>query len=321
MNKDIPGFFVFRKSFYEAIRILPRAIQGELLTAIVEIGLYGERTELPKPIGRSIITLVKPRIAEDKRRYTKVSGCRDIEEDFFIFRTTFYEAIRYLPREIQGELLTSIVENGLYGERTESLKPIGRSVIALIARILAEDKKMYAKQSEEPRTAACDSVAGEQCDNHVAGDVTTPPAAVKKQRETIENQKNKEKEKRTKKEKEAVNNIIDKNIFIAESIKEKEINKEKEKEKKFVKPTVEEVAAEIQRRGYKEVDAESFVCFYESKGWKVGLTPMKSWKAALTTWGKRRERSDNHETNYYRLQQPRGVETKAKTGDDYSGAF
>jgi hypothetical protein len=180
---------------------------------------------------------------------------------------------------------------------------------------------MYAKQSEEPRTAACDSVAGEQCDNHVAGDVTTPPAAVKKQRETIENQKNKEKEKRTKKEKEAVNNIIDKNIFIAESIKEKEINKEKEKEKKFVKPTVEEVAAEIQRRGYKEVDAESFVCFYESKGWKVGLTPMKSWKAALTTWGKRRERSDNHETNYYRLQQPRGVETKAKTGDDYSGAF
>ena len=35
------------------------------------------------------------------------------------------------------------------------------------------------------------------------------------------------------------------------------------------------------------VDAESFIAFYESNGWKVGKNPMKSWRAALVTWQKR----------------------------------
>ena len=58
------------------------------------------------------------------------------------------------------------------------------------------------------------------------------------------------------------------------------------KKKKFVPPTVEEVQAYIDEKGY-HVDAESFVNFYESKGWMVGKTKMVSWRSSVATWEKR----------------------------------
>lgn len=62
---------------------------------------------------------------------------------------------------------------------------------------------------------------------------------------------------------------------------------DKTKRERFAPPSVEEVREYIAEKGYR-FDAESFVAFYESKGWKVGREPMKSWKAACTTWDKRR---------------------------------
>ena len=59
-----------------------------------------------------------------------------------------------------------------------------------------------------------------------------------------------------------------------------------EKSKRFAPPSVSEVREFCAEKGY-AVDAEQFVAFYESKGWKVGRDPMKSWRAACTTWHKR----------------------------------
>lgn len=56
--------------------------------------------------------------------------------------------------------------------------------------------------------------------------------------------------------------------------------------KRFNPPNVEEVRAYCKERN-NLVDAEQFVDFYASKGWKVGNTPMKDWKAAVRTWEKR----------------------------------
>jgi len=70
----------------------------------------------------------------------------------------------------------------------------------------------------------------------------------------------------------------------------------KESTKKFVKPTVEEVAEYIRKNNY-NVDAEQFVNFYESKGWKVGTTPMKSWTAAVATWQKRNSNGNGKSLN------------------------
>ena len=52
---------------------------------------------------------------------------------------------------------------------------------------------------------------------------------------------------------------------------------------KFVKPTVDEVAAHIREKGY-TFDPLSFWNYYESNGWKVGRNTMKSWTSACVTW-------------------------------------
>ena len=57
---------------------------------------------------------------------------------------------------------------------------------------------------------------------------------------------------------------------------------------KFVPPTVEEVKAYCLERK-NGLDAQAFVDFYESKGWKVGKEPMKDWKASVRTWENRRK--------------------------------
>lgn len=53
--------------------------------------------------------------------------------------------------------------------------------------------------------------------------------------------------------------------------------------KKFVKPSVEEVSAYCRESGH-SIDCGAFVDFYESKGWKVGNSPMKDWRAAVRNW-------------------------------------
>lgn len=69
---------------------------------------------------------------------------------------------------------------------------------------------------------------------------------------------------------------------------ENEKNEKNEKKKdicRFAPPTVEEIKSYcLERKNL--VDAERFHDFYESKGWLVGKTKMKDWKAAVRTWEK-----------------------------------
>lgn len=71
---------------------------------------------------------------------------------------------------------------------------------------------------------------------------------------------------------------------IVKDIKEKDTNVSKKKNApRFVPPTVEQVKKYCTERG-NSIDAEGFVDFYTSKGWKVGNNPMKDWKAAVRNW-------------------------------------
>lgn len=55
---------------------------------------------------------------------------------------------------------------------------------------------------------------------------------------------------------------------------------------RFSPPTVEEVRAYCTERG-NQIDAQHFVDFYASKGWRVGNQPMKDWRACVRTWEQR----------------------------------
>lgn len=71
--------------------------------------------------------------------------------------------------------------------------------------------------------------------------------------------------------------------------KEKRV-KEKARRARFTPPSVDEVREYINEKGY-NINPDSFVDFYQSKGWLVGSTKMKDWRAAVRTWKNRDARS------------------------------
>lgn len=58
--------------------------------------------------------------------------------------------------------------------------------------------------------------------------------------------------------------------------------------KRFVKPTVDDIKKYCEERK-NNVDAQMFYDFYESKGWKIGKTSMKDWKACVRTWERKKD--------------------------------
>ena len=60
----------------------------------------------------------------------------------------------------------------------------------------------------------------------------------------------------------------------------------KNKGSRFTPPTLDEVTRYCSIRE-NQVDAESFINFYESNGWNVGKNKMRDWKAAVRTWERR----------------------------------
>jgi len=69
---------------------------------------------------------------------------------------------------------------------------------------------------------------------------------------------------------------------------DKDVDKKKSARTRFVPPTVPEVQDYCKER-QNGIDAEAFVAYYASKGWKVGREPMKDWKQAVITWERRRK--------------------------------
>ena len=87
------------------------------------------------------------------------------------------------------------------------------------------------------------------------------------------------------------NNVEPQNRLDEKRLDEKRRGNNGGKSSRFIPPTVEEVSEYCRERG-NNVDAQCFVDFYSSKGWYVGKSKMKDWKASVRTW-ERKERSNN----------------------------
>ena len=72
----------------------------------------------------------------------------------FIFYGSWWEAIENLPRDIQGDVLTSIIEYGLYGETTDNLKPITKAMLAIVKPQIDANRKRFenGKKGGRPKT-------------------------------------------------------------------------------------------------------------------------------------------------------------------------
>ena len=102
-----------------------------------------------------------------------------------------------------------------------------------------------------------------------------------------------------KKANEDLSNLSDKSNLSGKRTQEKDKDEDEDKDKdkdedkegspptpsQFIPPNVIEVRAYCNERK-NHVDPQRFVDYYTSKGWMVGKTKMKDWRAAVRTWEK-----------------------------------
>ncbi len=75
--------FIFYRSFYEAIKILPDKKKLEIYEMIIELGLNFNKVESKDNLIKSLFTLIEPQIASNNKRYEdgkKGGRPRKIEE-------------------------------------------------------------------------------------------------------------------------------------------------------------------------------------------------------------------------------------------------
>ena len=235
-----------------------------------------------------------------------------MERESFVFYRSFYEGIKELPRDIQGEVLTAIMEYGLNGVTTENQKPITKAMFALIKPQLDANNQRFenGKRGGRPK-ADCNQTETE-----------TKP----KQNRNKTKLKPNHNQTETKPEPNVNDNVNDNDISFLEKKKQKSASvdfdeegknnqplsdqketspqvapapppdseESKKTKKRFVPPTPEEVQNYCNERG-NGISGAEFCDFYTSKGWKVGREPMKDWKAAVRTWEAKRK--NNTQTN------------------------
>lgn len=62
------------------------------------------------------------------------------------------------------------------------------------------------------------------------------------------------------------------------------IKKERRKAEPFTPPTIEEAVEVCIELGMPNIEARKFINHHETKGWMIGNSPMRSWRAAMRTW-------------------------------------
>lgn len=67
--------------------------------------------------------------------------------------------------------------------------------------------------------------------------------------------------------------------------------------KGFVRPSVQEVADYVKEANL-NVDAQAFIDYYDSNGWKVGKVKMKDWKATCRGWHRREKPKSEIKSTY-----------------------
>lgn len=193
-----------------------------------------------------------------------------MERKQFTWYRSYYDALKELPAEEFRDIVLAVCAYALDGEETE-LSGVARAIFTLIRPTLEVGRSKAENRSRTEQT----SISAEQTGNRPEQTKNKPEQTQNKRKQTDN------KPEQTRKEKE----------------KEKEREKESENDsycsppppsapKRFVPPTLAEVQSYVAQR-QSPVDPQGFIDFYASKGWMVGKTPMKDWKAACRnaeTW-------------------------------------
>ena len=192
----------------------------------------------------------------------------------------FWDAAQYMPDDQAREFVYAIVRFGMTGEEPEPFEPWYPTFVACKGRVeLSVAKQRKARGMAEARwqgrdgkdADAAPDQAGCTCDakHDARGDASIMHDGDQAGC-TCDAKHRPEKESESEKESE----------------KEKEMKGARRARARFSPPSADDVAAYAAERGL-DIDAAAFVDFYAAKGWNVGTSPMRDWRAAVRNWCRR----------------------------------
>ena len=211
--------------------------------------------------------------------------------DSFIFYKSFYESVKELDPETQWEIYNAIMEYE-FGKNEAKLSGVARAIFTLIKPQLEANDKKYENGCKGGR-----------------------PKTKTKPKQNLNETKPKPNDNDNENENDNDNDKLNEfNLYnnYGENVQCEDITKSGTRCQRkssfningknycnqhardlisvikdgFIKPTLNEVEDYCKERS-NGIDAQQFINFYESKGWMVGKSKMKDWKACVRTWEKR----------------------------------
>lgn len=190
-----------------------------------------------------------------------------IDKNYFQFYETFYATIDTLPNKEQLKYFKAICRYGLFGEQPQFSDKKDLAIFLQIQFAIDNQNKRRAINRENGSFGGRPKAENNR---------QKPNKTDKKQNaelNRIEMKGNEEKE----------NSDSDESSDFEKSLT---LSQNSLSSKRFVKPSLKEIQ-EYCRERRNSVNAENFFDFYESKGWLVGQSKMKDWRACVRTWEKK----------------------------------
>lgn len=194
----------------------------------------------------------------------------------FVFYGSFYEAISVLPTENQAHIYDAIFKFAFENIEVE-LEGVELAVFLLIKPQLIANRARYENgcKGGRPRKENQNETESEAGNKQIGTEYDRDFNQIKTETEP-KNNLTETKSKPNENDNENVNDNKKENTPCGGT---------KEKATRFFAPTLDEVKKYCHERK-NSVDAEKFWDFYESKGWMVGKSKMKDWRACVRTWEK-----------------------------------
>ena len=191
------------------------------------------------------------------------------------------EYIEDLPEELKGAFLRYIYEYGI-NETEPELSGLELTVWLKIKRRIDDDVQSYERKvsnlKQNKNRTATGAKTATTTDNRT--DTERTPNGHRTENTTEEEKPNGD---RT----DSVSVYVYDNVNVSDNVNVAEAKpvEPAPARKRFVKPDLEEIREFCFEKNI-NIDVDRFFNYYESKGWKVGVSPMKDWKAAVRNWAK-----------------------------------
>ena len=127
-----------------------------------------------------------PPIGPHKAHQTTIQSNDDniMERTSFVFYASWWEAIKNLPRAMQGDVLTAIIEYGLTGATTAPLKPIAKAMLTMVRTQIDANRQKYENGRRGGRPMRGDAADGTGGTETEAGEGTQPEPCMKTETKT-----------------------------------------------------------------------------------------------------------------------------------------